>query len=451
MVQSPLEDGIIACTGRIRECISACSAAEFQCASLASQIAEMPALSTTDHLEAELRLQDEIKATHAKTGLQAQIELLQLVKSSGWTTTRMSVTKALWEIFPVSQDDIEARNRFEVDRRASISRTGKLLGVENPNALRLPGRQIRRRAQAPTPVARTPTLVFPPKHSLPQLDSPTPKRAREDEPKAFNLPTPTTVPRQSSRLSTIPSPDYSIARAFSALDAEEPALQETAQSEDISVACNEYVDSDEAFEWLEEESESDDAFDDWQEELLDNIDVEGLEQNESRTLADNRHAAASTVLVPFVDEDGLTRIGTQPMKPALYIGWAPKKEACSRIRNRVLCLWNMIDRKFIVTVPVNHNAEIKAIEDRITGSLSKYADDDTKVIRRCDYTGVEMSWAAGPQSWSIEAIYPYIVSNRRVAYHAAQNVSVVSTSLNWAKGEGCAGFVASSCHLAKRL
>ncbi|KAL6811810.1 hypothetical protein V8C40DRAFT_283785 [Trichoderma camerunense] len=253
---------------------------------------------------------------------------------SGWSTTRLSVTKALWGTFPAGPGDADTQRRFEVDRTASISRAGKFIGVENPNAFRKgkkkakgqnidrsfgrfddaiplcnsraysaefspkecqygdgckmchdlrkylsegrredvkalgrkcpafeaygycasgwkcrfvkshmqepfpslehgyvsfcqllsvlksdysrryeyngPGRQIRRRTQAPAPATRTPALSFTPKHSLPQLDTPTPKRPRGDEPTTPGLPTPTSASRQSTRLSTLPVVNYSL-------------------------------------------------------------------------------------------------------------------------------------------------------------------------------------------------------------------------------------------------
>ncbi|KAF3070222.1 hypothetical protein CFAM422_006694 [Trichoderma lentiforme] len=100
-------------------------------------------------LQADPRLRDELKTAESKIGLQAQTELLQLVKSSDWSTTRLSVTKALWETFPVGPEDADTQRRFEVDRTASISRAGKLTGAENPNAFRLPGKQSRRRTRPP--------------------------------------------------------------------------------------------------------------------------------------------------------------------------------------------------------------------------------------------------------------------------------------------------------------
>ncbi|KAK4071940.1 hypothetical protein Trihar35433_4004 [Trichoderma harzianum] len=250
MAFSQLEEGVIACCERIRQCVTACSAADVQ---------------------ADPRLREELKAAEAKIGLQAQTELLQLVKSSGWSATRLSVTKALWETFPVGLEDADTQRRFEVDRTASISRAGKLIGVENPNAFRLPGRQIRRRTQAPTPATRTPALSFTPKHSLPQLDTPTPKRPRGDEPTTPGLPTPTSAPKQSTCLSTLPVVDYSLPS---------PAKVNPDAWE-----------SDATFEDSEEEPESDVEFDDLEERLLDNdSDTEDLPADES--------ALASSVAAP---------------------------------------------------------------------------------------------------------------------------------------------------------
>lgn len=201
-----------------------------------------------------------------------------------------------------------------------------------------------------------------------------------------------------------------------------------------SKACE----SDETFEDPQEEPESDgESDDDLEERLLldDESESEDLPVDESALPIKRLPYAKTTVLVPFVDENGLTRIGTQPMKPAVYIGWAPIVDAADRIRDRAVKLWSLVDSKFLVSDSIDNSTEIKGLQEKIMGSLWNYLNDESKVMLRCDYTGVEMSWAAGPQSWSIEAIYPYIVSSKRVAYHAPQNIGPVSTALNWAKGK----------------
>lgn len=44
-----------------------------------------------------------------------------------------------------------------------------------------------------------------------------------------------------------------------------------------------------------------------------------------------------------------------------------------------------------------------------------------------------MSWAPGPMSCSIEAIYPFAIFGKRVVYHAPSHVGTIMTSLNLAK------------------
>ncbi|KAL5087047.1 hypothetical protein Trisim1_008430 [Trichoderma cf. simile WF8] len=184
----------------------------------------------------------------------AQAIQISLLKSSRCAASVLC--EELKVRYPYVPEDADIQCRFEVDRTASISRTSKLIGVENPNAFRLPGRQIRRRTKVP--VTTTPTLSFTPKHSLPQLDTPTPKRPRGDEPTTPGPPTPTSAPKQS----TLPVVDYSLPS---------PAKVNTE-------ACE----SDKTFEDSEEESESDVEFDDLEEGLLDNEnDAEDLPADES--------------------------------------------------------------------------------------------------------------------------------------------------------------------------
>ncbi|KAL7930737.1 hypothetical protein V8C35DRAFT_133347 [Trichoderma chlorosporum] len=108
-------------------------------------------------------------------------------------------------------------------------------------------------------------------------------------------------------------------------------------------------------------------------------------------------------------------------------------DAKTGIRNNTAQVFKSIDRKLVcprVTEDVL-DTELEAIQEKLYGSLIE--DGDT-VQSLCDYTGREVSWSAGPRSWSIEAIYPYIISDGRVAYHAAENVCTLSTVLNWVKG-----------------
>jgi hypothetical protein len=54
--------------------------------------------------------------------------------------------------------------------------------------------------------------------------------------------------------------------------------------------------------------------------------------------------------------------------------------------------------------------------------------------RVCEYSGVDLSWAAGgPFQPSIEAIYPLGMAGSKLTYHERPNVGLVATTLNLAK------------------
>ncbi|KAL7952811.1 hypothetical protein V8C34DRAFT_318727 [Trichoderma compactum] len=137
--------------------------------------------------------------------------------------------------------------------------------------------------------------------------------------------------------------------------------------------------------------------DDLEEELLDTSDDEGP-------------ATKSNVKVPLIDKDGLTRIGPQPKQPAVY-----RMPTSSRL----------------------HEAEMEATEQKLVHvqSLVAYGPNNNKITRHCAYTGNQLSWPPGPPSISVKAIYPYIASDQQPAYHTAQNVTTISSSLNWTKGK----------------
>lgn len=82
MSVSQLEEGIVACSRLIEECLNACSAAESEYNDLARLITKRQTRSCLADLQVQLRLKAEIKARHAKIGLETQVELLQLIKST---------------------------------------------------------------------------------------------------------------------------------------------------------------------------------------------------------------------------------------------------------------------------------------------------------------------------------------------------------------------------------
>ncbi|KAL6794264.1 hypothetical protein J3E68DRAFT_450898 [Trichoderma sp. SZMC 28012] len=288
-------------------------------------------------------------------------------------------------------------------------------------------RQTRRQTRASVPAVEaplTPAVTAPPKRHLPELevlrDTPAPKKARAEDPKTPCLPTPTAVQRRSSRLSGRPNVDYLVS---SVVDEEEPEVPKTsAKSKPKAIPpTGRRASARLSGRTRVEVDDQEFTIDDLEEDCLDVSDDEGP--------ATNRN-----VKVPFVDKDGLTRIGPQPKQPAVYVGWAPRAEAVRFIHTRLQQIWHY-EEKMMPTSSRFHKAEMEAAEHKLVQSLVTYGPDNNKVTLHCAYTGNQLSWAPGPQSISVEAIYPYVVSNQQLAYHTAQNVTIVSTSLNWAKGK----------------
>ncbi|KAF3054687.1 hypothetical protein CFAM422_013336 [Trichoderma lentiforme] len=289
-------------------------------------------------------------------------------------------------------------------------------------------RQTRRQTRASVPAVEaplTPAVTAPPKRHLPELDvlldTPAPKKARAEDPKTPSLPTPTTVQRRSSRLSGRPNVDYSVS---SVVDEEEPEVPKTtakSRPQAIGPPTGRRASARLSGRTRVEVDDQEFTTDDLEEDCLDVSDDEG-------------QATKHNVKVPFVDKDGLTRIGPQPKQPAVYVGWAPRAEAVRSIHAK---LWDICrdEKKSMPTSARFHEAEMEATEHKLVQSLVAYGPDNNKVTLHCAYTGNQLSWAPGPQSVSVEAIYPYVVSDQQLRYHTAQNVTTISSSLNWAKGK----------------
>jgi hypothetical protein len=196
-----------------------------------------------------------------------------------------------------------------------------------------------------------------------------------------------------------------------------------------------------AFGLNAEESEYEEDSGEMGEDLLQNGDPEGLEED-GPTTTTTGGANTTTILTPFVDQNGLTRIGPQPLAPAVYIKWAPRKEAFAKVGTNCRASYSDIDKKINASVTlIAHTAEMVAMQDKLKRELVEDAADSGKVTRLCDYTGVQISWGPGPEAISMEAIYPYIVLDGRVAYHSARNICTVTSSLNWAKGKSAPIFL----------
>lgn len=89
-------------------------------------------------------------------------------------------------------------------------------------------------------------------------------------------------------------------------------------------------------------------------------------------------------------------------------------------------------------VPGANIAEIDQDEvdimSNLQASLTTIGDLDKPLFsRRCDYTGLPLSWTTGPMSPSMEAVYPVFLSGTSVQYHAPTNIAFVMSFLNLVK------------------
>lgn len=77
-----------------------------------------------------------------------------------------------------------------------------------------------------------------------------------------------------------------------------------------------------------------------------------------------------------------------------------------------------------------HQEEITAY---LIATYTQRGDDSDFVTRHCDYAGLTALWSPGPFTDSLEAIYPFVLSHGRLAYHASNNVALITTVLNLGK------------------
>ncbi|KAL6407077.1 uncharacterized protein AUP68_09903 [Ilyonectria robusta] len=91
-----------------------------------------------------------------------------------------------------------------------------------------------------------------------------------------------------------------------------------------------------------------------------------------------------------------------------------------------------VDKKFPNSTPERLKEIRDVANQQLQESFLNHQADSVK--RFCDYTGLELSWTAGPKSLSLEAVYRFVVFNGRLGYHASPNLAIIMTSLNYAKG-----------------
>ena len=134
----------------------------------------------------------------------------------------------------------------------------------------------------------------------------------------------------------------------------------------------------------------------------------------------------------YVDGNGHIRIGPQPVKSHdPYVLTAPMEVSDRRIRYKVLHNMWTTDRKIPGATRDSLRLDSDEIVQYLGSTMTRKSDDQNRCVRVCDYTGLEMPWSSGPYSMSIEAIYPYVSTRGRIRYHAAPNVCLIASTLNW--------------------
>jgi hypothetical protein len=120
-------DSVSTCVRRINDQLRAYNTAKLENQLLRSEIANSSGPAKTD-LEAQLQLKAQEKTEQARIGLNAQIELLQLLRGSTLDVISLNVQEAMAISFPGERFS-ELRNQFELDRDIAISPSGQLTAI----------------------------------------------------------------------------------------------------------------------------------------------------------------------------------------------------------------------------------------------------------------------------------------------------------------------------------
>jgi hypothetical protein len=133
---------------------------------------------------------------------------------------------------------------------------------------------------------------------------------------------------------------------------------------------------------------------------------------------------------PYIDENGLIRLGKQPLQPSPRIYTAPLNQAIYQVSFRIGdCV-----RRDARAQGISKDTRSKIIQEAVTKlseSVISCREGWVKVL--CDYTGLEMSWAPGPRRASLEAPYHFTVVDGVLRYHALPNLCLIMGTINRAK------------------
>lgn len=166
-------------------------------------------------------------------------------------------------------------------------------------------------------------------------------------------------------------------------------------------------------------------------EYLDQIDNEEPNSSSEDDDSANDDDATPVVIKKGTVDNGLIRIGPQPMAPQPYIGSASIEDAKSRYQSKLWKNHKWTDSKMPgADSSRNERARIEILSNLGLG-FTESREGWVRVL--CDYTGLLILWSPGPRSASMEAICPVTIFEGSPAYHAPPNVCIIMSFLNWAK------------------
>ncbi|KAI9167611.1 Zinc finger protein [Paramyrothecium foliicola] len=148
---------------------------------------------------------------------------------------------------------------------------------------------------------------------------------------------------------------------------------------------------------------------------------------------DDEAPQAAVIDQPVIDQNGLIRVGPQPVKAHVFdVKSGPITQAISRFRISILYNTNDADSKLpgfdLTAAPGRREKLLQELQATMDA-----AANDNYVRRVCDYTGNDLVWTPGPKSMSLEATYPFASHEGVLQYHAAPNAALIMFILNMVK------------------
>ena len=126
--------------------------------------------------------------------------------------------------------------------------------------------------------------------------------------------------------------------------------------------------------------------------------------------------------------DSLIRVGVQPRRTQITTRTAPLQFVKQALSHRFkMCLtMDQLRRGFPTMTKFR-----EVLTSILTTTISSFTEiEHNFVTRLCDYTSLPLQFSPGPQSFSIEAVYPFCKAGGLLSYHSNPNVHVIGTAIN---------------------